>query len=82
MSVAFLEGAEYEAAMKNSVMPIATELQVAKQRITVLEQLVEERLQMIRQRNTQIGALQTRVAAMQDTINELNRRLAHEPAGG
>lgn len=30
---------------------------------------------LLAERNTQIGVLQTRVAAMQDTINELNRRL-------
>lgn len=37
---------------------------------------------LLAERNTQIGVLQTRMAAMQDTINELNRRLSHESAGG
>ena len=37
---------------------------------------------LLAERNTQVGVLQTRVAAMQDTINELNRRLAHEVTGG
>lgn len=37
---------------------------------------------LLAERNTQIGVLQTRMAAMQDTINELNRRLSHEATGG
>lgn len=47
-----------------------------------LRVLAEQRNILLAQRNTQIGVLQNRVAAMQDTINELNRRLAHEAVGG
>ena len=83
MSIAFLEGAEYTAAVQNSDLLItaevasakSVELQAAKQRIIELEQLAEERLQMIRQRNTQIGVLQTRVAALEDSVKDLKKRL-------
>lgn len=83
MSIVFLEGAEYEAAMQNSDLLITTEvasakiveLQAAKQRIIELEQLAEKRLQMIRERNTQIAVLQNHVAALQDIIKDLKKRL-------
>ena len=87
MSIVFLEGAEYEAAMQNSDLLITTEvasakiveLQAAKQRIIeleqLLEQLAEKRLQMIRERNTQIAVLQNHVAALQDIIKDLKKRL-------